>query len=51
MPTLHDVLVYLAILAGGLCVLGLGLWYLTRNEDANREKDQKAYEESRLYPD
>jgi hypothetical protein len=49
--THHDILNYLEILALAVGAAGIGLWYLTRNEPANREKDQREYEESRLYPD
>ena len=49
--SIHDILNYLEILALAVGAAGSGLWYLTRNEDANREKDQREYEESRLYPD
>jgi hypothetical protein len=49
--TAHEIINYLEILALAVCAAAGGLWYLTRNEDANREQDARAYEESRLYPD
>jgi hypothetical protein len=49
--TLHDVLNYLEILVLAVGAAGGGLWYLTRNEDANRAEDARKYEESRMYPD
>lgn len=47
--TLHDVIQYLEILGLGFGLVGGCLWYLTRNETANREKDAKNYEEIRRY--
>jgi hypothetical protein len=49
--TFHNILDYLGILALAASAAGSGLWYLTRHEDKNRVRDQREYEESRLYPD
>lgn len=51
LPSLHDVLQYLEILACGISFIALCLWYLTRYEKSANERENKGYEESRLYPD
>jgi hypothetical protein len=44
---IHNTLDYLGILTLAVGAAGCGLWYLTRNEDANRIKDQLEYDERR----
>lgn len=49
--THHDIVNYLQILALAIGAVGGGLWYLTRNEDANRERDNREYDERRRNED
>jgi hypothetical protein len=51
MMTHHDILNYLEILALAVGAAGGGLWYLTRNEKATHEEDERKYDEMRRYPD